>query len=88
MLFSIALKGQNQKIYGITEINIKYLSIKALYIEEAAVLAERYDIDFDDVINAVVMHEEGIKEIYALDRDCQSPPIEMGDLLAQIIMKK
>ncbi len=56
-------------IKALNSLNIKYLPIKALYIEEAAVLAERYGIDFDDVINAVVMREEGIKEIYALDRD-------------------
>lgn len=56
-------------IKALSSLNIKYLPIKALYIEEAAVLAERYGIDFDDVINAVVMREEGIKEIYALDRD-------------------
>jgi predicted nucleic acid-binding protein len=38
-------------------------------VEEAAVIAERYDVDFDDAVNAIVMRENGIKEIYALDRD-------------------
>ncbi len=51
------------------------LSIKILplhnggLVEEAAVLAGRYDIDFDDAVNAIVMRENEIKEIYALDRD-------------------
>ncbi len=51
------------------------LSIKMLplhngrLVEEAAVLAEKYDIDFDDAVNAIVMRENGIDEIYALDRD-------------------
>ncbi|WP_457555021.1 type II toxin-antitoxin system VapC family toxin, partial [Candidatus Pyrohabitans sp.] len=38
-------------------------------VEEAARIAEKYDVDFDDAVNAVVMREAGIKEIYALDRD-------------------
>lgn len=51
------------------------LSIKMLpshdwsLVEEAAVLAEKYDIDFDDAVNAIVMRENKITEIYALDRD-------------------
>ena len=56
-------------IKALNSLNIKYLSLKDSYIEEAAVLAERYDIDFDDAVNVVVMREEGIREIYALDND-------------------
>jgi predicted nucleic acid-binding protein len=54
---------------------MRNLSIKMLplqdgsLVEEAAVLAERYDIDFDDAVNAIVMRENRISEIYALDKD-------------------
>ena len=51
-------------------LNIKILPLKnGALIEEAARIAEKYDVDFDDAVNAIVMREAGIKEIYALDRD-------------------
>jgi predicted nucleic acid-binding protein len=57
-------------IKAIRSLNIRVLPIKnGDLMEEAAVIAEKYDIDFDDAVNAVVMRENGIKEIYALDRD-------------------
>ena len=38
-------------------------------VEEGAILAERLGIDFDDAVNAIVMRENEIHEIYALDKD-------------------
>ena len=56
------------KAFG--NLNIKILPLKdGALVEEAARIAEKYDVDFDDAVNAVVMREAGIKEIYALDRD-------------------
>lgn len=50
--------------------NIKILPLKdGDLLEEAARIAEKYNVDFDDAVNAVVMREMGIEEIYALDRD-------------------
>jgi len=52
------------------DLNIKILPLKdGALLEEAARIAEKYDVDFDDAVNAIVMREAGIKEIYALDRD-------------------
>lgn len=55
---------------GLRSLNIKILTLKnGNLMEEAAVVAEKYDVDFDDAVNALVMREAGIKEIYALDKD-------------------
>jgi predicted nucleic acid-binding protein len=55
---------------AIRSLNIKIMPLgNGDLIEEAAVIAEKYDIDFDDAVNAIVMRENDIKEIYALDRD-------------------
>jgi len=55
---------------AIRSLNITFLPLKnGALMEEAAVVAEKYDVDFDDAVNAIVMREAGIKEIYALDRD-------------------
>jgi predicted nucleic acid-binding protein len=49
---------------------MKILTLKnGNLMEEAAVVAEKYDVDFDDAVNALVMRGAGIKEIYALDKD-------------------
>ncbi len=57
-------------IKAIRKLNIKMLPLKdGRLMEEAAVIAEKYEIDFDDAVNAIVMRENGIKEIYALDKD-------------------
>ncbi|NOZ77064.1 MAG: PIN domain-containing protein [Euryarchaeota archaeon] len=59
-----------QAMKAVQGLNIKILPLKdGRLVEKAAVYAERYDIDFDDAVNAIVMEENGIKEIYALDRD-------------------
>lgn len=51
-------------------LNIKWLPIEdGDLLEDAALLAEEYDVDFDDAINALIMQRNGIKEIYALDPD-------------------
>ncbi|MEE8402453.1 MAG: type II toxin-antitoxin system VapC family toxin [Candidatus Hydrothermarchaeaceae archaeon] len=51
-------------------LNIKILTLKdGDLVEEGAVVAEKYSVDFDDAVNAIVMRDTGIKEIYALDKD-------------------
>ncbi len=51
-------------------LNIKILTLKdGDLMEEAAVVAEKYSVDFDDAVNALVMRDAGIKEIYALNKD-------------------
>lgn len=55
---------------AIRALNIKILTLKGGdLMEEAAVVAEKYDVDFDDAVNVIVMRDAGIKEIYALDKD-------------------
>jgi predicted nucleic acid-binding protein len=55
---------------GLRSLNMKILTLKnGNLMEEAAVVAEKYDVDFDDAVNALVMRGAGIKEIYALDKD-------------------
>lgn len=59
-----------QAMKAIRSLSIRILPIKdGELVEEAAVVAEKYDVDFDDAVNAIVMRENGIKEIYALDKD-------------------
>jgi predicted nucleic acid-binding protein len=59
-----------QAMKAIRHMNIRVLPLKNGHLmEEAAVIAEKYNVDFDDAVNAVVMRENGVKEIYALDRD-------------------
>jgi predicted nucleic acid-binding protein len=55
---------------ALRSLSIKILPLKdGALMEEAAVIAEKYDVDFDDAVNALVMRDNGIKEIYALDKD-------------------
>jgi len=38
-------------------------------LEEASIIAERYNIDLDGAFNILLMEKYEIKEIYALDKD-------------------
>lgn len=55
-----ALRNLNMKILPLQNGELLYASSE---------LAEKYDLDFDDAVNAITMKENRIKEIYALDRD-------------------
>lgn len=55
---------------ALKDLNIKIMTIKnGDLMEEAAIMAEKYGIDFDDAVNVIVMRESGVREIYALDSD-------------------
>lgn len=55
---------------AIRSLNIKILPLQdGDLLDRASALAEKYNLDFDDAVNALVMQDQGIKEIYALDRD-------------------
>lgn len=63
-------KKMTAAMKALRALNIKILTLKdGNLMEEAAVVAEKYRVDFDDAVNAIVMRETGIKEIYALDKD-------------------
>ena len=51
-------------------LNIKILTLKdGALMEEAAIIAEKYNIKFDTAVNTITMRETDIEEIYALDKD-------------------
>ena len=51
-------------------LNIEILPLKnENMLEEASIIAERYNIDFNDAFNILLMEKYEIKEIYALDKD-------------------
>ncbi len=55
---------------ALSNLNIKILPLRdGELLDRASALAEEYDLDFDDAVNTVTMQENGIKEIYAIDRD-------------------
>ena len=56
-------------ILSMRALNITFLPLgDGAIMEEAARLAEKKGVDFDDALNALVMREKGIREIYALDQ--------------------
>ncbi len=57
-------------VKALRSLNIKILPLEnGEILDRASTVAEKYDLDFDDAVNAVVMQENGISEIYALDKD-------------------
>jgi len=51
-------------------LNIEILPLKnENMLEEASIIAERYNIDLDYAFNILLMEKYEIKEIYALDKD-------------------
>lgn len=58
----------SKAVKALRHLNIKMMTLKdGALMEEAVEVAEKYDVDFDDAVNALVMREAGIREIYALD---------------------
>jgi len=76
-VFNLILEGRETPSRGkvtlamkaLRSLNIKFFPLKdGALMEEAAVVAERYGVGFDVALNALVMRDNGIKEIYALDK--------------------
>lgn len=61
-------KKLTKAILSMRALNITFVPLgDGSNMEEAARLAEKKGTDFDDALNAVVMRNRGIREIYALD---------------------